>query len=102
MPSDAHAPEVDLTGAAKPTGAADASRSKAAAPELKSIRWNEERDVALLTQISSAGVKSFVTNKANDNVSAKKKAAPGRQPAEQVSSVPVHPYTCGGLARRGF
>ena len=50
VPSDAHAPEVDLTGAAKPTGAADASRSKAAAPELKSIRWNEERDIALLTR----------------------------------------------------
>ena len=77
MPSDAHAPAVDLTGAA--------DAPKAAAPERKTIRWTEERDVALLTQICSAGVKSFVTNKANDNVSAKKKG-------KKLEEKPVEPW----------
>ena len=76
VPSDAHAPEVDLIGAA--------DAPKAAAPERKTIRWTEERDVALLTQISSAGVKSFVTNKANDNVRAKKKG-------KKLEEKPVEP-----------
>ena len=47
-PQDAAQPDVQVTG------------------ELKSIKWNEERDVALLTQIVAKGVRSFATGKANN------------------------------------